>query len=102
MDRMQNTRDKVEGWLKLYQSRIGTLTKLNRVEEPSYSITAWFETPEYLIDICAWDHACCLNIEAFNKSTEKADFYVEGPCASDAELIPRLEGFLHWIESKKP
>jgi hypothetical protein len=101
MNGSQTPRDRVESWIKIHQNRIGTLKKLHRVEEPGYSLTAWFETPQYLIDICAWDHACCLDIEALNIATEKTEFCVTGPCESGAALNQRLENFLQWMELKK-
>jgi hypothetical protein len=97
----KSPRDSVEEWVRLNQHRIGTLTKLKRVEEPSFCINAWFETSNYIIDICAWDNAFCLDIEALNIATEKTDFCVAGPCENGKALIHRLEMFLQWIESKK-
>jgi hypothetical protein len=101
MPQPEAPRDVVEAWLKVNGARIGNPVKFHRYDSPSQTLVVWFQTPEFLIEICVWDHACCLNIEAMNVKTEKADFYVEGPCKHISDLTERLNAFLSWYESSK-
>ena len=100
MDGSPTPRDEVEAWIRLHQHRIGTLTRLRRVEAPSYGLSAWFESPGYLIDIAAWDNAYCLDITALNVATRTTDYFVAGPCEGKPEAARRLETFLRWLESR--
>jgi hypothetical protein len=101
MSGSQTARDKVEAWITGHGDKIGTLRELRRIEDPSYSLNAWFETPQFLIDISAWDNASCLDIEALNATTEETEFCVTGPCEDDGALFKRLEEFLRWIEVRE-
>ena len=74
MNDIPTTRNQVEAWLRANQSRLGVLVKFERYETPSQTLVTWHETPEHLTEICAWDHACCLDIEAFNIASGQADF----------------------------
>jgi len=60
-----------------------------------------FETPTHFIQLCAWDHACCLDIQALNKDTGAHDYIVAGECAGTPALAQRLDAFLHWITVNK-
>ena len=62
---------------------------------------AEFETPTYFIQFCAWDHACCLDIQALNKDTGTHDYIVAGSCAGIPALTQRLDAFLHWIAASE-
>ena len=63
---------------------------------------AEFETPKYLIQFCAWDDGCCLDIIALNKATTYEDYDVAGECAGAAGLSGRLDTFLQWLDANEP
>ena len=101
MIKPESPRDVVEAWLEVNGARLGNRVKFHRYESPSQTLVVWFETSKFLMEILVWDHACCLNIEAMNIQTGKADFYVGGPCEKFSDLTERLDAFLTWYESSK-
>ena len=96
-------RDHVAAWIANHQDVFGSAPiKFERREEPARTLVAWFETPKYLIDISAWDHACCLDILALNKATGGTDYIVCGDCDGAVGLTHRLDTFLHWLNVNEP
>lgn len=61
-----------------------------------------FETQKYFLQFCAWDHACCLDIQALNKTTGDNDYIVAGDCGGVTGLSLRLDTFLHWLNVNEP
>ena len=49
------------------------------------------ETKKYIISICAWDHAYCLDIEVLDLKTEQSNFLHVGSCASILEFKEYLK-----------
>jgi len=91
--------DHVAAWLSDHQQRTGVVpARFQKSENPS-QLNACYETPRYLIDITAWDHASCLDIIALNKATQKEDYVIVGQCADTACLTQRLECFWQWLTS---
>lgn len=90
--------DHVAAWITTHRSEIGgTQISFAWREEYSRAFCAEFETHKYLINISAWDHACCLDILAVNKTTGHEDYISTGDCDGVAGLSGRLETFLHWL-----
>jgi len=96
-------RDHVAAWISIHQDAIGSAPiKFERREKPARTLVVWFETPKYLIDISAWDHACCLDILVLNKETGGTDYIVCGECDGTAGLTQRLGAFLYWLNANEP
>jgi len=95
-----STRDHVTAWLATSQHRIGSApTKFERHETPAKTLGVRFSTPKYLIDICAWDHAFCLDIVVLSQNTGETEYCVAGSCEDISGLTRRLDDFLLWLES---
>jgi len=95
--------DYLAEWLVTHRSEIGgQQLKFATQEEYSKTLRVEFETSKYLIHLCAWDHACCLDILAFNKTDEGDDYTVVGECDGAIGLYARLDTFLHWLKVNEP
>jgi len=98
----QTPTDYVANWIATHQREIGgSPIKFDRREEHSSALNAGFETPKFLIDICAWDHACCLDILVLNKKSGGTDYMVCGECDGLLGLAQRLETFLRWLNENE-
>ena len=95
--------DYVASWITSHRKEIGG-TQLKVVQQEIYGRTfcAEFETPKYLIQFCAWDHASCLDIIALNKDTGRTAYSVSGVCDGAAGLSERLHSFLSWLNVNEP
>lgn len=94
-------RDYVCSWLEQNHEELGLKQiKMDRIEHPARSLNAWYETPHYLIDICVWDRAYCLDILVVEKSSDSMVFGAAGSCESTAGLLERLTSFASWASSK--
>jgi hypothetical protein len=63
--------DYVAEWIASHRKQLGGTNHTSKWrEEYSRAFCAEFETPRYLLQVCAWDHACCLDIQALNRATE--------------------------------
>lgn len=58
---------------------------------------------EYLIDICAWDNANCLDIMVFlnDKATEGFLWAVAGPCDCIEDFESRYRQLISWLEARE-
>jgi hypothetical protein len=95
--------DFVADWLAAHRDELGGTdhtAKWN--EEYTRTFCAEFDTPTYLVQLCAWDHACCLDIVALNRATTHEDYNVSGDCDGVAGLSARLDTFLHWLDANEP
>ena len=98
IDDPQTPTDFVAAWITTHRNEIGgTQLKFAWREEHSRAFCAEFETMKYLIQFCAWDHACCLDIQVLNKVTGGDDYIVAGECNNVEGLLERLNTFLHWL-----
>lgn len=90
-------------WVAAHREELGGTDHTSKwSEEYSRTFCADFETPNYLIRFCAWDHACCLDIQALNKATGADDYIVAGDCAGVPGLTQRLDDFLYWLNVNEP
>ena len=92
--------DHIAAWLASHRDQIGG-TQLKFIRQDTYGRTlcAEFETAKHLIQFCAWDQGCCLDIIALDKDSP-SDAYaysVAGECDGSAGLSERLQGFLSWL-----
>jgi hypothetical protein len=95
--------DYVAAWITTHRDEIGgTLQKSVWREDSSRMFCAEFETLVYIIQFCAWDHGCCLDIIALNKATTHEDYIEAGECAGVTGLSVRLDAFLHWLDANEP
>jgi len=95
--------DFVAEWVTAHLEALGGFDHKSRwCEEPSRKFCAQFDTPKYLLQLSAWDHACCLDILAVHKETGHADYCVEGGCEGHAGLAQRLDTFLLWLNANEP
>jgi hypothetical protein len=95
-----SVRDFVSSWLATNADALGILqTKLARADAPSKKLVAWYESPEYLIDVSAWEHAACLDILAVSKKTKELAFSVCGSCEGTSGLATRLSAFATWLSA---
>jgi hypothetical protein len=62
----------------------------SRITEPE-KLSVWCESPDYLVDVCAWEHAASLDIDIMNKRSSSIVFLACGPCKGQAGFTHRLE-----------
>ena len=95
-----SARSYVSAWLADNHGRLGLKQlKLETAELPAKTLSAWYETPGYLIDICVWDHAHCLDILVTEQSSDALVFSEAGPCGDTTGLLARLNSFSSWATS---
>ena len=95
-------RDYVEDWLRKHSALIKLESvKWEKSDVHTEFLSVWYESDKYLIDICCWNHACCLNITALNVKTEKYDFCIEGSCDGINDLSDKLSQFLTWLDKNR-
>ena len=58
------------------------------------------ETKKYIVSICAWDHACCLDIQVMVIESEKSSFPHTGDCTSIEEFKNYLKNFTIWFKKE--
>jgi len=63
------------------------------------SANVQLDTGIYLVDISAWNHASCLDIQIFDIKTDQSVFPHIGDCASKAEFDGFLEELISWYKS---
>lgn len=56
------------------------------------------ETERYIISVCAWDHACCLDIQVMEVKSEESRFPHMGDCESIDEFKGYLKDFSAWLK----
>ena len=56
------------------------------------------ETQSYLMELCAWDHAICLDIQIIEIKSEQSTFLHAGDCESIKEFENHLNEFLVWFK----
>jgi hypothetical protein len=94
-----SARDYVSAWLVENHARLGLeLKRLARAESPAQILSAWLETPEFLIDVAAWDHAYCLDILILEKTSGNTVFSEAGSCETTNGLEVRMQSFASWLK----
>ena len=54
----------------------------------------------HVIQLCAWDHASCLDIEILEIDNEKFTLPHTGTCHSKIQFIEELDKFLTWHKNE--
>jgi hypothetical protein len=94
----EGARAYVLAWLVENQSRLGLhQLKIEAVEEPAATLSAWYKTPAYLLDVTVWDHAYCLDILVMEQASDKLVFSEAGSCENAQGLRVRLSRFAAWL-----
>ena len=65
------------------------------------ALSAWYESPELLVDVMVWEHALCLDIIVLSKRTGTQLFSAGGSCESFAGLAARLRAFASWLADNR-
>jgi len=95
-----SARTYVSVWLAENQERLGLVRrKFESTESPAKVLSAWFETPRYLVDITVWDHAYCLDILVLEQATGSSVFSEGGSCESTSGLSVRLCSLATWLSA---
>ncbi len=58
------------------------------------------ETISHMMELCAWDHACCLDIQIVEIESEKSIFPHTGDCESINEFKEHLKTFIIWFKGE--
>ena len=58
-----------------------------------------FQFTDYLVDICAWNNAICLDIQIIHIPSEKVSFPTTGPCETEENFKERLDELYAFIEN---
>jgi hypothetical protein len=94
-----SARGYVSAWLVANHARLGLeLKRLACAESPAQILSAWLETPELLVDVTAWDHACCLDILVLEKASGNTVFSEAGSCETTSGLKVRLLSLASWLK----
>jgi hypothetical protein len=64
------------------------------------SASIQIETSKYLIDISAWNHASCLDIQILEIKTKNSTFPTTGECKTRSTFEKHLEYFLAWFNNE--
>ncbi|MBB6249397.1 hypothetical protein HDE80_004474 [Rhodanobacter sp. A1T4] len=96
-----SARNYVSAWLATKHIQLGLKQlKLETTESPVFKLSAWYESPEFLVDISVWDRACCLDIQVMEKSSNQFVFSEAGACENTTGLLVRLNTFSNWLAAR--
>jgi hypothetical protein len=88
----------VATWLTDNHQRFGLRQiRMAVAEDPAQILTARYETPQHLLDICVWEHGFCLDILVFEQSSGETVFSAAGPCDCLTVMSDRLELLSNWV-----
>jgi hypothetical protein len=88
----------VSAWLAAnYEQLSLKQLKFEVTDAHAKTLSAWYETPEYLVDIAVWDHAFCLDILVLDQSSQQLVFSEAGSCGDIVGLSTRLNSFTSWL-----
>jgi hypothetical protein len=74
----------------------GTIAEYKESDRGSANVQ--IDTGKYLIDVCAWNHASCLDIQTIDIETEKSEFPHVGDCCSKQEFEQHLQDLIRWYK----
>ena len=92
--------DCVTEWIGNNRTKLGTELSFVRQDENGETLCAQYETPEHLIELCAWNQSFCLDIIALSKASGTYSYTVAGPCDNAKGLFLRLEAFSKWLDAQ--
>jgi hypothetical protein len=59
------------------------------------------ESERHVAEVCAWDHASCLDIQLLSVETEESIFPHVGPCDTRLEFEEHLRGVVSWAKQAR-
>ena len=84
-------------WFKLNQDYfIGTKMELEFKDTGRNSASVTLECDSHIMQLLAWDHASCLDIQIMEADTEEVTFPHTGDCSSRKEFESLLNEFISW------
>jgi hypothetical protein len=91
----------VNSWLTENCARMGLREiKRNVAEVPAKTLGVVYETHDFLIDICVWDHAVCLDILVLKLPSGEQVLSEAGPCGDTDGLELRLNSLAAWLAAQ--
>lgn len=79
---------------------VASCTKLEFKDTGRGSGRVLLESEFYIMDLCAWNHAICLDIQILEVESEESSFPHTGDCETIIEFKNHLNEFLVWFKSK--
>jgi|GEM_PF-3011694 len=98
--------DTLKTWYQTNQEQFEKQCISNEFKDSGHSSAAvLLETNNHLIDISAWNHASCLDIQILEIESEESRFLTIGDCETKLIFVKHLESFITWLNNetnKKP
>jgi hypothetical protein len=92
--------DTLRGWLEKNRFSFESHQTTFEFKDSGHgSANVQLDTGAYLVDVSAWNHASCLDIQIFDIKTEDSIFPHVGDCASKAEFELHLAELIAWYKS---
>ena len=91
----------LQGWFNANQEYF-TETKMVSEFKDSGQNSACInlESDSHIMQLCAWDHASCLDIQILEIASEKSTFPHTGDCKNKIEFESELNDFLEWHKNE--
>jgi hypothetical protein len=89
----------LERWFKAHEEYFEKTGAVRYKDSGMGSATVRIETKKYLIDISAWDHATCLDIQILEIETAASTFPHVGDCETKSEFLKRLNLLTEWFDN---
>ncbi|MEE9343727.1 MAG: hypothetical protein V3V12_08860 [Gammaproteobacteria bacterium] len=91
----------LEAW---YQAQLGEFKEQcvsNKFKDSGHgSASVQLETSKYIIDVSAWNHASCLDIQILEIESEESTFPTVGDCETKIIFEKHLESFMRWFNNE--
>ena len=88
-------------WFKTNQKYFHETKMKMEFKDSGYnSAFVFLESESHMMQLCAWDHASCLDIEIMEIETENATFPRSGDCKNKDEFELELSKFLEWHKNE--
>lgn len=88
-------------WFKQNQDYfIGAEMELEFKDAGRNSACVTLECDSHIMQLCAWNHASCLDIQIMDVATEESTLPHTGDCSSREEFEAQLNEFLNWHKNQ--
>lgn len=88
----------VRRWLALNLEQFGIEYRdLEQFENSTMALAARCDVSGFLVDICVWDHAYCLDIMVCAQTSGALAYSAVGPCDDAMGVQERLASFAAWL-----
>jgi hypothetical protein len=92
--------DTLRDWLNQNRSAFENYKTTFEFKDSGHgSANVQLDTGAYLVDVSAWNHASCLDIQILDIKTEESIFPHVGDCASKSEFERHLAELIVWYKS---